>query len=74
MGHPDKVELRQLIPTALAAALDGLAMVDGMERCKYIEMILEAEVRRRAHAASVISRVLRGNPYSPDTDGGSNAA
>lgn len=65
----DKTELRQLIPTHLGAALDGLAMVDGMERHKYVELVLEAEVRRRAHAASVVSRVLRGNPYSPDTSG-----
>ena len=66
----DKVELRQLIPTHLGTALDGLAMVDGMERHKYVELVLEAEVRRRAHAASVVSRVLRGNPYSPDSAGG----
>lgn len=66
----DKTELRQLIPPPLCAALDGLAMADGMERHKYVELVLEAEVRRRAHAASVVSRVLRGNPYSPDTAGG----
>lgn len=66
---PDKTELRQLIPTHLGAALDGIAMADGMERCHYVQMVLEAEVRRRAHAASVVSRVLRGNPYSPDTNG-----
>lgn len=65
----DKTELRQLIPTALGSALDGLAMADGMDRCHYIQQILEIEVRRRAHVASVITRVLRGNPYSPDTDG-----
>lgn len=68
MASTDKVELRQLLPTHLASALDGIAMADGMERCKYIESVLEAEVRRRAHAASVVSRVLRGNPYSPDAD------
>lgn len=66
---PDKVELRQLIPTNLGSALDGIAMADGMERCEYVIAVLEAEVRRRAHVASVVSRVLRGNPYSPDTNG-----
>lgn len=65
----DKTELRQLIPIHLAGALDGIAMADGMERCKYIEMVLEKEVRRRAHEASVVYRVLRGNPYGPDSDG-----
>ncbi len=65
----ERVELRQLIPSHLAVALDGIAMADGMERCRYIEAVLEAEVRKRAHVASVITRVLRGNPMLPDTDG-----
>jgi hypothetical protein len=45
-------------------------MVDGVERCKWIEAVIEKEVRRRAHAASVVHRVLRGNPYASDADGG----
>lgn len=64
----ERVELRQLIPTHLATALDGIAMADGMERCRYIEAVLEAEVRRRAHVATVIARVLRGNPYALHQD------
>ena len=63
---PEKTELRQLIPTQLAAALDGIAMADGMDRCAYVIAVLEADVRKRAHAASVINRCLRGNPYNPD--------
>lgn len=68
----EKVELRQLIPAHLGSALDGIAMADGLERCKYVEAVLEAEVKRRAHAASVISRCLRGNPYGPDANGGAS--
>lgn len=64
----ERVELRQLIPTHLATALDGIAMADGMERCRYIESVLEAEVKKRAHVASLITRVLRGNPLAPDAE------
>lgn len=65
----ERVELRQLIPSHLATALDGIAMADGMERHRYIEAVLEAEVKKRAHAATVIARVMRGNPLSPEGDG-----
>lgn len=68
----EKAELRQMVNTHLLSAADGLAMVDGMERHKWIEMVLEKEVRRRAHAASVVHRVLRGNPYALDDDGERN--
>ncbi len=65
----EKTELRQLIPTHLASALDGLAMIDGMERCRLVEAILEREVRSRAHKASITNRVLRGNPYLTEASG-----
>ena len=66
----DKAELRQLAPAALLVALDAIAMSKGMERHTYIEKVLEADVKRVAHEASVICRVLRGNPYLSETSGG----
>lgn len=68
----EKTELRQLMNTHLLSAADGLAMVDGIERHKWIELVVEREVRRRAHEANVVHRVLRGNPYASDADGDRN--
>ena len=59
----DKTELRGLVPTDLAVALDAVAMAKGIDRHTYVVQVLEAEVKKVAHEASVIARVLRGNPY-----------
>ena len=59
----EKTELRQLVRTELLQALDGIALSKDMERHVFVEKILEAEVKRVAHEAMVLQRVLRGNPY-----------
>jgi len=64
----DKSELRQLAPTHLLQALDAIAMARGMDRNTYVVAVLEAEVKKVAHEASLLSRMLRGNPYL--TEGG----
>lgn len=66
--HHDKAELRQLAPVHLLQALDAIAMARGMDRNTYVVAVLEAEVKKVAHEAMVIGRVLRGNPYL--TEGG----
>ena len=43
-------------------------MARGMDRNTFVIQVLEAEVKRIAHEASLISRVMRGNPYL--TEGG----
>lgn len=65
----DKTELRGLVSTPLAVALDAIAMARGMDRHAYVTQVLEAEVKRVAHENSVLCRVLRGNPYFSMTDG-----
>lgn len=70
MAPHDKTELRGLAPTHLAQALDAIAMARGMDRNTYVVAVLEAEVKRVAHEASVIARVMRGNPYLSDSTGG----
>ena len=62
MAH-DKVELRGLCPAHLAQALDAIAMARGMDRNTYVVAVLEAEVKKVAHEASLLARMLRGNPY-----------
>lgn len=66
----DKTELRGLVPHDLAAALDGIAMAKGMDRHAYVVQVLDAEVKRVAHEAMVLHRVLRGNPYLTEPCGG----
>jgi hypothetical protein len=65
----DKTELRGLVPAHLAQALDAIAMARGMDRHTYVTQVLDAEVRRVAHEASVLHRMLRGNPYGAESDG-----
>ena len=65
----DKTELRGLVSSELAVALDAIAMAKGMDRHTYVVQVLEAEARKVAHEASVIARVLRGNPYLTDAHG-----
>lgn len=65
----DKTELRGLVPADLAQGLDAIALARGMDRHTYVTMVLEAEVKRVAHEASVITRVMRGNPYLLAADG-----
>ena len=65
----DKTELRGLVSSELAVALDAIAMAKGMDRHTYVVQVLEAEARKVAHEASVIARVLRGNPYLTDAQG-----
>lgn len=66
----DVTELRGVVSSDLAQALDAIAMAKGLNRHAYVVQVLEGEVRRVVHEASVISRVLRGNPLASDSSGG----
>lgn len=66
----DVTELRGVVSSDLAQALDAIAMAKGLNRHAYVVQVLEGEVRRVVHEASVISRVLRGNPLVSDSNGG----
>ena len=68
MAPHDKTELRGLCPAHLAQALDAIAMARGVDRNTYVVAVLENEVKKVAHEASLITRVMRGNPYL--TEGG----
>ena len=66
----DVTELRGVVNADLAQALDAIAMAKGMNRHAYVVQVLEAEVKRVTHEASVIVRVLRGNPLATESSGG----
>ena len=65
----DKTELRGLVSHDLASALDAIAFARGMDRHTFVVAVLDAEVRKVAHEASVLHRMLRGNPYGLESDG-----
>lgn len=66
---PEKVELRGLAPADLAQALDALAYAEGLDRNTYVVSILDLHVKSEAHKTMVRHRMLRGNPYLPDSAG-----
>lgn len=66
----DKVELRGLCPADLAQALDALAHADGVDRNHYVNTVLEKHVRQEAHKTMVRHRMLRGNAYLLEAQGG----
>ncbi len=66
----DVTELRGVVNADLAQALDAIAMAKGLNRHAYVVQVLEAEVKRVTHEASVIVRVLRGNPLATEPSGG----
>lgn len=65
----DNTELRGLVTADLAQALDAIAMARGLNRHAFVVQVLEAEVKRVAHEAMMITRVMRGNPYLSDSVG-----
>lgn len=65
----EKVELRGLCPAELGQALDAIAMAKGMDRNSYVVHVLTSEVRRYLAEASLVARVLQGNPLLVDADG-----
>lgn len=66
----DNTELRGVVSADLAQALDAVAMAKGMNRHAYVVQVLEAEVKKVAHEAMLLHRVLRGNPYMVEPSGG----
>lgn len=70
----EKTELRGLVTTDLASALDAIAMSRGMTRHDFVVQVLEAEVQKVVHEASLIVRTLRGNPFLPESNGSSTEA
>lgn len=59
----DKTELRGLAPVDLVQALDALAHSEGKDRNSYVNSVLDLHVKKKAHAAIILTRMLRGNAY-----------
>ena len=64
----DKTELRGLVPTPLAQALDALALADGLDRNEYVTRVLHGHVVVEVHKLNVRTRTLKGNPYLTESN------
>ena len=70
MAEPRDTELRGLIPRSLMAQIDALAQVDGTgSRIDWVIQTLQAEADRQIHRASVLLRMVNGNPSTSASNG-----
>lgn len=68
MPEPRDAEFRGNVPRRLLELIDAIAQVDGMSRMEWAVSVLEPEVKRRIHAATMLCRMASINPT--DTDRG----
>jgi|DEB19_MinimDraft_3_1074340.scaffolds.fasta_scaffold35692_4 hypothetical protein len=70
MAEARDTELRGLVPRSLMAKIDALAQVDGTgSRIDWVISTLEAEADRQIHRASVLLRMVGGNPSRSESNG-----
>jgi hypothetical protein len=70
MAEQRDTELRGLIPRSLMAKIDAMSQVDGTgSRIDWVIGVLEAEADRQIHRATVLLRMVGGNPPPPGSDG-----
>lgn len=55
-------ELRVDMPTHILSALDALALVEDLDRSKYVVAELTKLVKREIHKSNLLQSMLRGNP------------
>ncbi len=66
----ERTEVRFMLPTPLAQALDALAHADdGKGRPELIERVLREFAEKEIHKSIIRVRMLRGNPMLTELDG-----
>ena len=69
VSRSDTAELRLQAPRQLLAVFDAVSIARDKERYELILEELQKIADRWTHEATLIHRVLRGNPTLSDTDG-----
>lgn len=69
MDGAEQVELRQMMPRAVADVLDAVSLARGLTRTDLVNQILVEYTDKRVHEATLICRLSRGNPCASDTSG-----
>ena len=59
-------ELRGNVPRRFLELLDAVAQADGMGRMELVMSVIEPELERRIHAATVLLRCIGINPLVSD--------
>lgn len=70
----DKAELRCLVVKDLLDIYDAMSIARGLERYELVTQVLAKQADQWAHEATVVHRVLRGNPTLSETQGGTRAS
>lgn len=58
----DSVELRGTCPRETVDVLDAVSAARGLSRMQVVNEVLSEWARQQLHVATVLGRVLRGNP------------
>ena len=71
MAHPHGKEVRDAefrgnVPERLLKLIDAVAQADGVGRMEWAIPVLEAEVQRRVHAATLLCRMAGINPSASE--------
>lgn len=64
----DERELRVTVPIELLSAIDAIAMAQGTDRRALVIKLLTADVVAIAHEATLLTRMLRGNPLAMEAE------
>jgi len=70
MAKPDRMELRQMLPSDLLEAMDMIALAHRMTRAEWVEKQLMGIVVRKQHEASLIEKSPRITPMPADSSWG----
>lgn len=68
-GNDKHVELRGMCPAMTVNVLDAVSLSKGQTRTELVNDILGDWAKAKVHEASLVSRVLNGNPLSPEAAG-----
>lgn len=70
MPSADDVELRGPCPRKVVDMLDAVSTARGLTRTQLVNEILGTWARREWHVATVVGRVMNGNPQGADSGWG----
>lgn len=65
-----KTELRGMVSNSVIGVLDAVSLTKGQSRMDLVNEILHQWAKKKVDEASLIARVMRGNPSFPESDGG----
>lgn len=69
MAEQREAELRGMVTRSLLAKVDAMALVEGTSRIDWVVSVLEAEADRQIHRATLLLRMVGGNPPGSGSDG-----